>query len=331
MLPVLGFALYAHMAAQIFWLNAFGWERGGGRIWFLAPVGPAEILVAKNLTAYGFSAALFAAAGAAAVAVGGPLPGWAVAAAVALHAGVAPWLLAAGNFVSVLNPRAAANTVQRGGSLSPLSSLAGMVIVSGAGAAFAIPAVLAVRRDAPWLLVGGWAALGLAGAIAYRVALPFAAALVARRREPLLAAVAGDEPEAERAPGGRSWLLREPLDEVVRLDALQREHHGSGAHVDLLPHGVRAGVVVRRALRAVPRDVPDDGVVLLDGLLEATIHVALGPVLEPLVLQPLVVRDGDAARVADDVRDDVDLAAPSGRDRRRGSSGRSRPPRRASP
>ena len=192
-LPVLGFALYAHMAAQIFWLNAFGWERGGGRIWFLAPVGPAEILVAKNLTAYGFSAALFAAAGAAAVAVGGPLPGWAVAAAVALHAGVAPWLLAAGNFVSVLNPRAAANTVQRGGSLSPLSSLAGMVIVSGAGAAFAIPAVLAVRRDAPWLLVGGWAALGLAGAIAYRVALPFAAALVARRREPLLAAVAGDE------------------------------------------------------------------------------------------------------------------------------------------
>ena len=192
-LPVLGFALYAHMAAQVFWLNAFGWERGGGRLWFLAPVAPTEVLLAKNLAAYGLSAGLFAAAVAAAIAVGGPLPGWALAAAIALHAGIAPWLLLAGNFVSVLNPRAAANTVQRGGSLSPLSSLAGMVIVSGATAAFAIPAVFAVRRDAPWLLVWGWAALGVAGAIAYRVALPFAARLVVRRREPLLAAVAGDE------------------------------------------------------------------------------------------------------------------------------------------
>ncbi|WP_242360808.1 hypothetical protein [Anaeromyxobacter sp. SG17] len=192
-LPVLGFALYAHMAAQIFWLNAFGWERGGGRVWFLVPVAPAEVLVAKNLAAYGLSAALFAAAAAAAIAVGGPLPGWALLAAVALHAGIAPWLLAAGNFVSVLNPRAAASTVQRGGSLSPLSSLAGMVIVSCAAGAFAVPVVFAVRRDAPWLLVLGWTALGLAGAIAYRVALPAAARLLARRREPLLDAIAGDE------------------------------------------------------------------------------------------------------------------------------------------
>ncbi|WP_242344091.1 hypothetical protein [Anaeromyxobacter terrae] len=192
-LPVLGFALYAHMAAQIFWLNAFGWERGGGRVWFLVPVAPAEVLLAKNLAAYALSAALFAAAATAAIAVGGPLPSWALLAAVALHAGIAPWLLAAGNFVSVLNPRAAASTVQRGGSLSPLSSLAGMVIVSGAAGAFAIPVVFAVRRDAPWLLVLGWAALGLAGAIVYRLALPFAARLLARRREPLLDAIAGDD------------------------------------------------------------------------------------------------------------------------------------------
>jgi ABC-2 type transport system permease protein len=192
-LPVLGFALYAHMAAQVFWLNAFGWERGGGRTWFLAPVAPAEVLLAKNLAAYGLSAGLFFAAAAAAVAVGGALPGWALAAAVALHAGIAPWILAAGNFVSVLNPRPAANTVQRGGSLSPLSSLAGMFIVSGAAAAFAVPVVFAIRRNAPWLLVWGWAALGVAGGIAYRIALPFAARLLVRRREPLLAAVAGDE------------------------------------------------------------------------------------------------------------------------------------------
>jgi ABC-2 type transport system permease protein len=185
------FALYA-MAAQVFWLNAFGWERGRPA---LVPRArrAGEVLLAKNLAAYGLSAGLFAAAAAAAIAVGGALPGWALAAAIALHAGIAPWLLLAGNFVSVLNPRAAANTVQRGGSLSPLSSLAGMVIVSGAAAAFAIPVVFAVRRDAPWLLVWGWAALGAAGAIVYRVALPFAARLVVRRREPLLAAVAGDE------------------------------------------------------------------------------------------------------------------------------------------
>ncbi len=29
-LPLLGFALYAHLATQPFWLNAFGWERGAG-------------------------------------------------------------------------------------------------------------------------------------------------------------------------------------------------------------------------------------------------------------------------------------------------------------
>ena len=84
--------------------------------------------------------------------------------------------------------------------------------------------------------------------------------------------------------------------------------HGGGADVHRLPDAVRAGVVERRPLGPVPGDVADDGVVLLDGLLEAAVHLALGPVLEPLVLQPLVVRDGHAAGVADDVGDDVDLA-----------------------
>ncbi len=41
-LPLFGFALYAHLATQPFWLNAFGWERGGARAWFLAPVDPAR-------------------------------------------------------------------------------------------------------------------------------------------------------------------------------------------------------------------------------------------------------------------------------------------------
>ena len=47
-LPLLGFALYAHLATQPFWLNAFGWERGGGRAWFLAPVAAARLLIVAH-------------------------------------------------------------------------------------------------------------------------------------------------------------------------------------------------------------------------------------------------------------------------------------------
>jgi ABC-2 type transport system permease protein len=192
-LPLLAFALYAHLAAQIFWLNAFGWERGGGRTWFLAPVPAFEVLVAKNLTAYLFSATLFAASCAAALAFGGVPPGWALPAAVALHAGVAPWLLAAGNLVSVLNPRAAPATIQRGGALSSLSSLAGMVIFSSVAGLFVVPVLVASRIGEPWVLGAGFAALGVAGAGVYLLALPRTARLLERRREAVLEAVAGDD------------------------------------------------------------------------------------------------------------------------------------------
>ena len=40
--------LYAHLATQPFWLNAFGWERGGGRVWFLAPVRLADVLARQE-------------------------------------------------------------------------------------------------------------------------------------------------------------------------------------------------------------------------------------------------------------------------------------------
>ena len=192
-LPLLAFALYAHVAAQIFWLNAFGWERGGGRTWFLAPIPAAEVILAKNACAYAFSLALFAASAGVGVAIAGAPPGWALVAAVALHAGIAPWLLGAGNLVSILNPRAAPLTVQRGGALSPLSSLAGMAIFSAAAAVFSAPVLLALRLDRPWVLVGLWAALGLAGAAGYLVLLPRTARLLERHREALLEAVAGDE------------------------------------------------------------------------------------------------------------------------------------------
>jgi ABC-2 type transport system permease protein len=192
-LPLLAFALYAHLATQPFWLNAFGWERGGGRTWFLAPVAHADVLVAKNAAAYGLSLALFAASAGVGIAVGGAPPRWALLAALALHAGIAPWFLAAGNVVSILNPRATPHTIQRGGHLSPVTALAGMAIFAMGGALFGLPVLGAIRLEEPWLLVAGWGALGLAGALVYRLALPRAARLLGERREPFLEAVCGDD------------------------------------------------------------------------------------------------------------------------------------------
>ncbi|MFO0581162.1 MAG: hypothetical protein U0229_02720 [Anaeromyxobacter sp.] len=192
-LPLVAFALYAHLVTEVFYLNAFGWERGGGRVWFLAPLAPADVLLAKNAVAYAFSLVLFALCAGATLAFGGAPPGWGLAAAFALHAGAAPWLAGAGNFVSVLNPRAIPYDIQRGGSLSPLSALAGVLVMSGVSAIFGLPALLAIRLESPAVLVGAWAAVGIGGAVAYRLALPRAARLLEARREPLLEAVAGDD------------------------------------------------------------------------------------------------------------------------------------------
>jgi ABC-2 type transport system permease protein len=192
-LPLFAFTLYAHLATQVFWLNAFGWERGGGRTWFLAPVDPIEVLVAKNLAAYGLSFGLFVASAGAGLAVGGAPPAWALLGAVALHAGAGPWFLTAGNVVSILNPRPAPYTVQRGGNLSPVSAFAGMAIFSAVGLLFSIPALIAIRLDEPWLLPGGWAALGAVGLVVYRASLPRVARLLRDRREPLLDAICGDD------------------------------------------------------------------------------------------------------------------------------------------
>jgi ABC-2 type transport system permease protein len=192
-LPLLAFALWAHLATQPFWLNAFGWERGGGRAWFLAPVAPAEVLVAKNAAAYGVSFALFAVSTGAGVAAGGMPPAWALLGAIALHAGIAPFFLGAGNLVSILNPRPAPYTIQRGGHLSPVSSFAGMAIVSAGTSLFATPVLFAIRLDEPWLLPAGWGALGAVGLALYVATLPRTARLLVARREPLLAAVCGDD------------------------------------------------------------------------------------------------------------------------------------------
>jgi hypothetical protein len=53
--------------------------------------------------------------------------------------------------------------------------------------------LLALRLEAPWLLVGGWLALGAACLALYLRTLPAAGRLLASRREAVLAAVCGDD------------------------------------------------------------------------------------------------------------------------------------------
>ena len=193
-LPLLGAALYAHLLPQAMWLNAFGWERGGARVLFLAPIDPVAALRAKAVVLYGFSLALFLASAAAMAAVGGSAaPHWAFVAALLLHAGSAPWLLTAGNLVSILRPKAASFAIQRSAALSTSSGLIGMAIVSAAMGVFSLPVLLALRHESPAVLLAGWALLGGAGWWAWWVALPREARLLADRRDEFLPAVCGDD------------------------------------------------------------------------------------------------------------------------------------------
>ncbi len=193
-LPLVGAAVYAHLLLQAFWLNAFGWERGGARAMFLAPVELAAVLRAKALVLYAFSLVLFLVSAAAMTAVGrGSPPPWAFAAALVLHASAFPWLVAAGNLVSILRPKAASFAVQRSSALSTASGLIGMAIASAVMGAFALPALLAIRLESTAMLVGGWAAMGLGGLAVLRAALPREARLLAERRDEFLPAVCGDD------------------------------------------------------------------------------------------------------------------------------------------
>ncbi|MGC3998971.1 MAG: hypothetical protein QM767_16610 [Anaeromyxobacter sp.] len=191
--PLLGFALYAHLVTQVFWLNALGSDRGGTRLWFLAPVDPGDVLRAKNVGAVVMALVLFGASASALTATQGAPPAWAAVGAAVLFLSLAPWFLSAGNLVSTLNPRAMPRTVQRGGWIPPLSALLGMAILVVGGGIFSVPVLVGLWLDSPWAMVGGWAALGLAGAAVYRAALPRTGRLLARRREAVLDAVAGDD------------------------------------------------------------------------------------------------------------------------------------------
>ncbi|HYD43214.1 MAG TPA: hypothetical protein VEB43_20445 [Anaeromyxobacter sp.] len=192
-LPLFGFALYTLLVTQAVWLNAFGWDRGGVRLWFLAPVAPADVLRAKNDASLALAFALFALTAVALFATGGLAQPWAICAALALHLGTGAWWTAAGNFVSILNPRPSAHSLQRGASLAPMTALAGMAIVSGGTTLFGLPVLLAMSFENPWLLVAIWTALAVAGVAVRRAIRPLTARLLERRREQLLAAVAGDD------------------------------------------------------------------------------------------------------------------------------------------
>jgi ABC-2 type transport system permease protein len=193
-LPLLGVAMYTHMLLQAFWLNGFGWERGGARVLFLAPLDGALVLRVKGIVLYLFSLALFLASAAVMAAIGkGAVAPWALAAALLLHAGSAPWLLAAGNLISILRPKAASFAIQRSSALSTSSGLAGVAIVSGVMGFFALPALLAIRAESPALLLAGWAVLGAAGAWLWWWAIPREARLLADRRDEFLPTVCGDD------------------------------------------------------------------------------------------------------------------------------------------
>ena len=193
-LPLFGAALYAHLLLQAFWLNAFGWERGGARGFFLAPLDLASVLRAKAVVLYVYSLLLFLASAGVMAAVGrGTAPGWAFAGALVLHAAVAPWLYAAGNLVSILRPKAASFAIQRSSAVSTFSGLIGMGILSTVMGLFALPALLAVRTESPSALVAGWGILGLLGAWSFWKAIPREARLLADRRDEFLPAVCGDD------------------------------------------------------------------------------------------------------------------------------------------
>jgi ABC-2 type transport system permease protein len=192
-LPVLGVAIYVHLATQTYWLNGFGWERGGARLYFLAPVALESVLLAKNLAVAALALAIHLASVLAMVLAGGWPPAWALVGTLVLHLGAAPWFLALGNAVAISNPRVAPLGLQRSGSLPALSALAGMVIFSGVTGLFALPVLLALKLDVAWLLPPAWLLLGALGGWLWWRTLPVAGRLLSTRRESLLAAVTGDD------------------------------------------------------------------------------------------------------------------------------------------
>jgi ABC-2 type transport system permease protein len=192
-LPLLGLALYVPLMLQPFWLNGFGWERGGARLLCLAPVRGSDVVLSKNAAILLFSLVVFSISAAISAAVGETPPVWALLSGFALQAGVAPVLFGLGNLVTILNPKAASFGVQRGANISALSGLLGLIILTVTSGLFGVPVLVALGLDSLWLVPTSWVFIGLVSFGIYWKTLPAVGRLFERRREDILGTVCGDE------------------------------------------------------------------------------------------------------------------------------------------
>lgn len=192
-LPLFGFAAYVHLVFQPFWVNSLGWERGGVRGLFLYPAPLSTVFAAKNASLHLFSFLTWLVSVVVYAAFAGPPPVWAFVAGAALHLGLGAPLYSVGNAISVIHPKAAQWSFRRGGTVPALSALVAMIALFFSAAIFALPALLALYLDSPWVLVGLWAALGALGFVGWRTLLSPAARLLERRKEQVVSVVAGDD------------------------------------------------------------------------------------------------------------------------------------------
>jgi len=187
--PLLFAAVYAHLGVLELATNCFGRDLGGARAWFLWPVSPRAVLVAKNAVAYVFSVLIFAALIVVAAATG-PVTAEQVAIALLAHLALFPLLATVGNVSSVLWPVPVRGMrLRRVRGSGPVGSrvLALMLLSVAAWAPVALAAILGLPPAVAYL------GLAVAMSIAYGGLLAFAAGLFESRRESLVAALSQDE------------------------------------------------------------------------------------------------------------------------------------------
>jgi len=188
--PLLIAAVYANLGVLEISTNAFGRDLAAARAYFLWPVSLRELFAAKNMVAYGFSAAIYlllagVALSSARVTVAQFLLG------LLAHAAIFPLLVTYGNIVSVLFPM-------------PVRGMRGLRRVRGAGPIGARIVALSLLAGAAWApyliaqalglpLFAAYAGALLTMSIAYLGLLGFCAHLLSARRESLLGALSRDE------------------------------------------------------------------------------------------------------------------------------------------
>jgi len=187
--PLLFAAVYAHLGVLELATNCFGRDLGGARAWFLWPVSPRAVLVAKNAVAYVFSVLIFAALIVVAVATG-PVTAEQVAIALLAHLALFPLLATVGNVSSILWPVPVRGMrLRRVRGSGPVGSrmFALLLLSLAAWGPFAIAAVLGLPAAV------AYAGLAVAMSFAYGGLLAFAARLFETRRESVVAALSTDE------------------------------------------------------------------------------------------------------------------------------------------